>query len=73
VTSAKRKRIIRLSRLWAHLTGTSHLPQRGLTCERCGKTDTDHLICWDTDLDLADFAPQVELHDAALRVERGAA
>lgn len=50
----------------------SHQPAQGQWCTAC-KKKTDHQICWDTDLDLSDFVPQVELHDAALRVERGAA
>lgn len=55
----------RMSRLIARLTGTSHLPARGQTCQTCGGP---HQLCWDTDLDLADVSPMVALHDAALAV-----
>ena len=47
-------------------------PKPDQWCDVCQQR-TDHFACSDTDLDLSDFAPQVELHDAALRVERGAA
>lgn len=40
---AKRKKKIRISKLWAHLTRTSHLPARGLVCERC--QESGHIWC----------------------------
>jgi hypothetical protein len=49
-----------------------HLPAEGQFCCACWAY-TDHLVCWDTDLDLADVSPQVALHDAALAVTGEAA
>jgi hypothetical protein len=39
----KRDPINHLSKLWARITGTSHLPARGLRCERC--QETGHVWC----------------------------
>jgi hypothetical protein len=65
VTSAKRKRIIRLARLWAHLTRTSHLPARGLTCETCG--ESGHVAClpWSDGPDTEHI--DIELHNMEKR------
>lgn len=66
MTSAKRKKKIYLSHLWAHLTGTSHLPARGQSCDRCGTKG--HLTCWEVlGPDIEHLA--VELHN----IERRAA
>lgn len=36
-----------------------------VTCERI----TDHLLCWDTDLDLVTVSSLIALHDVALAAE----
>jgi hypothetical protein len=45
VSRAKEKKINLFSKLYAHLTGTSHLPARGQVCQRCHQKG--HLTCWE--------------------------
>ena len=45
MSRAKEKKINLFSRLYAHLTGTSHLPARGQHCHRCNQLG--HIECWE--------------------------